>query len=267
MAGSAVTDDLFRYVPQIEQILEPGQTIDAVLIQRLSERDRQLEDYLANCPCGGEGSLVVGGAGTGLPILSGAAAASSGTTSAFTPGASGIVFAFVASGDNRNEVPSISDSAGGTWTLIKSEMLDGGGEACALWAKPSGSSPVSQTVTFTFTGSSAVIQWIIMEVPGATAVVQSASAWGLASGAAITASLASAFEKSTNLAVGFAAGWDGGGAWSVGSGFTSLGADTQAYSAGDAHTLLESKENDSSIDATYAFTDVYKAIIGVEVRR
>lgn len=77
------------------------------------------------------------------------------TTATFTPSANSRLFAF-ASGRAAGVVPSVSDSLGGTWTLVPGSNIDAGNVVCALYYQDIGGSPAAMTVTVTSSGSTQV---------------------------------------------------------------------------------------------------------------
>jgi hypothetical protein len=75
------------------------------------------------------------------------------TTASFTPSANSRLFAIAGARAGGAVVPVVTDSLGGTWTLLPTSNIDAGNSCGALYYRDIGASPAAMTVTATSTGA------------------------------------------------------------------------------------------------------------------
>jgi hypothetical protein len=78
------------------------------------------------------------------------------TTASFTPAANSRLFAIGGARPSTGVPPVITDSLGGTWTLISGSNVDFGNVAGSMYYRDIGASPAAMTVTATSTGATQV---------------------------------------------------------------------------------------------------------------
>lgn len=86
------------------------------------------------------------------------ATATSVTTGSFTPSANSRLFAFASGRTTAAVPPTITDSLGGTWTLVAGSNIDFTNVAGSLYYQDIGASPAAMTVTATGGGTQTGIQ-------------------------------------------------------------------------------------------------------------
>lgn len=78
------------------------------------------------------------------------------TTASFTPAANSRLFAIGSSRPASGVPPVITDSLGGTWTLVPGSAIDNGNINGSVYYQDIGASPAAMTVTATSTGATQV---------------------------------------------------------------------------------------------------------------
>lgn len=84
------------------------------------------------------------------------ATATSVTTASFTPTANSRLFAIASSRPANGVPPVVTDSLGGTWTLLTGSNIDFGNINGSIYYRDIGASPAAMTVTATSTGATQV---------------------------------------------------------------------------------------------------------------